>query len=243
MIEHYKNLSLENLFYIDENGIVQEEKWRNLIYYSKYKISNLGRVKTFHFKKPKIRRQNKCRQYLIVPLTEGKVVKSYGVHQLVAMAFLNHTPCGMSKVVDHKNFIKTDNRLTNLHVVTHRANTNKKHLKSKSKYVGVGFCEKGKKWTAHIFHRKLIYLGRFGDEESAKKCYDDALTSIENGKEIKKNTYIPKGYSFDKNKNNWRSYIMIKGKAKTLGVFKTKEEAILRHEKELLKNNTADDNS
>jgi hypothetical protein len=244
MIEHYKNLSLENLFYIDEFGVVQEEEWRDIPNFVKlYQASNLGRIKSFHFKNLKIRIQSDCRGYLIVGLTKEKVEYGFGIHQLVAMAFLGHVPCGNTIEVDHKNFKRSDNRLCNLRVITHRENADKKHLKSKSKYVGVGFCKKAKKWTAHIFHKKLIYLGRFNDEKSAKKCYDDALKAIQSGNEIIKSKYIPKGYCFDKNKNNWRAYIMINGKAKTLGVFKTKEKAISRYEEELLKNNSPSDNS
>ena len=48
MIEYYKNLSLENLFYIDENGIVQEEEWKDIPNWEgMYQCSDLGRVKSF----------------------------------------------------------------------------------------------------------------------------------------------------------------------------------------------------
>jgi hypothetical protein len=42
------------------------------------------------------------------------------VHRLVAEAFLGNIPNGWE--VDHKNGIKTDNRLENLRIVTHREN-------------------------------------------------------------------------------------------------------------------------
>ena len=44
--------------------------------------------------------------------------KCYGVHQLVAMAFLDHVPNGHTLVVDHINDVKSDNRLSNLQLIT-----------------------------------------------------------------------------------------------------------------------------
>ena len=35
------------------------------------------------------------------------------MHQLIAVIFLNHIPCGFNLVINHKNFIKTDNRAEN----------------------------------------------------------------------------------------------------------------------------------
>ena len=41
------------------------------------------------------------------------------------MAFLNHKPNGNKLVVDHINNVKTDNRLSNLQIITQRKNTSK----------------------------------------------------------------------------------------------------------------------
>ena len=48
----------------------------------------------------------------------------YKVHQLVAMAFLQHVPDGMNLVIDHINGDKQDNRVENLRIVTQKKNTN-----------------------------------------------------------------------------------------------------------------------
>ncbi len=91
-----------------------------------YEVSNYGNVKSIKFGKEKILKPNKTRTgYLQVGLLkDGR--KKIGVHQLVAMAFLNHTPCGMELVIDHINDIKSDNRIINLQVVTQRENIWKK---------------------------------------------------------------------------------------------------------------------
>lgn len=103
MIEYYKNFSLENLFYIDKNGLVQEEEWKDIDNYKEeYSVSNLGRVKSegrfiSHFRgglrfiKPKIVRQsiNKkgylCYAY---PLIGTKRKSNKTTHRLVALAFI-----------------------------------------------------------------------------------------------------------------------------------------------------------
>jgi len=110
MIEYYKNLSLENLFYIDKNGIVKEEEWRDIRNYEGiYKISNLGRRKN---KKGKIQRARIKKNYNTARLCKNKMYTECSVHRLVAIAFIpnpENKPC-----VNHKNGIKSDNRVNNL---------------------------------------------------------------------------------------------------------------------------------
>lgn len=98
------------------------------------------------------------------------------VHQLVAMAFLNHKPDGLNLVVDHINNIRTDNRLENLQLVSHRHNSTKDR-KGTSKYPGVSWRSDTKKWRAAIrIGRQQIHLGMFTDENDAALAYQKALT-------------------------------------------------------------------
>lgn len=47
MIEYYKNLSLENLPYINEEGLICWEEFRDIPQYEGlYQVSDLGRVKS-----------------------------------------------------------------------------------------------------------------------------------------------------------------------------------------------------
>lgn len=55
------------------------------------------------------------------------------VHRLVADAFLGGIPKGYE--VDHKNGIKTDNRLGNLRVITHRENVIEGHKRRKGETI------------------------------------------------------------------------------------------------------------
>lgn len=62
-----------------------------------------------------------CRNgYKIVSLWDGKSGKTYRVHRLMAVAFLPNTY--MKEMINHKNGIKTDNRLSNLEWVTRSEN-------------------------------------------------------------------------------------------------------------------------
>ena len=114
------------------------EIWRDVINYKGiYQVSNLGRVKSLKRKgclndrilKPK----PTSRGYLKVTLCINNEIKYKTVHQLVAEAFLNHTPCGMALVVDHIDNDKLNNCVNNLQVITQRENSYKNNRYNKNK--------------------------------------------------------------------------------------------------------------
>ena len=78
-------------------------------------------------------------------------------------------------VVDHINHNIFDNRKENLRICTQQQNSfNRKKQKSAfhSKYKGVSFYKKTKKWMASIkLNNKNIYLGIYDEEENAAKAY------------------------------------------------------------------------
>ena len=162
---------------------MEKEIWKTIPNYENYQVSNLGNVKSLNFRrsnKERLLRQGpKSKGYKgVVFCKEGKV-KSFPVHQLVAIAFLNHKPCGIYLVVNHINFIRTDNRLENLEIVTSRENTNKKHLKSSSEFTGVHWAKKIKRWIATItFGGKRTYLGCYVNELDAHNAYLLKLNDI-----------------------------------------------------------------
>lgn len=158
-----------------------------------YQVSDLGRVKSLSrvVKKKygtqtiRTRILKPCLNdhgYFNVGLCKDKKTKVIRVHKLVAMAFLGHVPCGYKEVINHINFDPKDNRPENLERVTPRENSNRKHLPSSSKYVGVAWEKGRKKWRADIMvGGKSIHLGRFKVEHDAHLAYEKALENILTG--------------------------------------------------------------
>ena len=155
------------------------EEYRNIKGYEDYQVSNLGNVKSFWFGNQRILKASKNHYYLAVTLRKEGKRKTFKVHQLVAMAFLNHEPCGMKLVVNHIDFNKTNNNVNNLEVITQRENTNKKHLNNTSKYVGVSWFKRDNKWRSTIkIDGKNKHLGLFKDKLQASKAYNTALGNV-----------------------------------------------------------------
>jgi hypothetical protein len=99
------------------------------------------------------------------------------------MTFLNHKPCGHDLVIDHKNDIKTDNRVENLHIVTQRFNICKTRGSYSSQYKGVTFDKSRNKWHSSIYlDGKTKHLGRFDCETKAGLAYLKALKELEQKK-------------------------------------------------------------
>lgn len=79
--------------------------------------------------------------------------------------------------VDHRNCDSLDNRRDNLRIVTHAENmrNRRKRKNTSSRYIGVSFRKKRKRWDANIRHNgRKIWLGSFTNEIDAAKAYDDA---------------------------------------------------------------------
>ena len=159
------------------------EEWKDILgYEGLYKVSNLGNIKSLKFQKEKVLKlQTNTKGYFIVNLYKNKKMKSHQIHQLVAIAFLNHVLCKMELVINHINFDKKDNKVSNLEIVTNRENSNRKHLKSTSKYTGVSFEKDRNKWVAQIkINGKRVLLGRFSNEIDASNAYQSKLKEIIN---------------------------------------------------------------
>tara|TARA_R110001632_G_scaffold214708_1_gene341504 strand:- start:74 stop:514 length:441 start_codon:yes stop_codon:yes gene_type:complete len=134
---------------------------------SRYKVSNLGNI--IGAKGSVLKPYKEKSGYLKVNV--GKNNRT--IHQLVAETFLGYKRDGTTTiVVDHINEIKTDNRLTNLRLVSNRGNlSNRKRV---SKYVGV--TKFRNKWMSTVtIDSKLKYLGLYLTQEEARDAREQHL--------------------------------------------------------------------
>lgn len=167
------------------------EIWRIVEGFEDYQISNLGRVKSLSrlilrngkypfISKEKILKprvgKNGYKQLILVK--DGKNYTKR-IHQLVAIAFLDHKPCKFKMVVNHIDFNKLNNNVDNLEIVTNRENSYHKHLPCTSKYIGVSWNKGEKKWYSNIFvDGKPKQLGKFVNEIDASNAYQEELNRI-----------------------------------------------------------------
>ena len=175
------------------------ENWKDIKGYEGiYQVSDLGNVKSLprmvpsprglsRFIKERILKTGSNNGgYLSVILCKDGIMKTKSIHQLVAESFLNHIPFGRELVVNHINFTREDNKLENLEIISFRQNTNKKHLKSSSKYTGVFWMKNKNKWISSIrINNKNKYLGIFINEYDAHLAYEKALQELLNQSKIK----------------------------------------------------------
>ncbi len=93
-------------------------------------------------------------------------------------------PLNRKFVVDHINGDPLDNRLSNLRIVSQRDNManqkRKREGKTSSKYVGVHWSKRDKRWQANIrIGGKNKNLGLFTSEAAAAKKYQEAKLRLE----------------------------------------------------------------
>jgi len=169
------------------------EIWKDIPgYEGYYQVSSIGRVKSLG--KTSVNSLGVLRTYepkmlnnvigsdgyFMATLIVNKKRKQFKVHQLVAMAFLNHTPCGYNVVVDHINNDPLDNRVENLQLITQRLNASKDRGGS-SKYTGVNYDKKTKRWRSQIrLNGGKKHLGLFKCELAAAYAYNKALKDLHN---------------------------------------------------------------
>ena len=164
--------------------IQEKENFRSVRgYEGLYEVSDLGRVKSLKrkgCKNDRILKGSPNRDgYLMLNLYKDGKRKLRTIHQLVAIAFLNHTPNGFKGlIVDHNDRNKLNNRLDNLFLRTQRHNSSKDR-KGISKFTGVSWRKKTNNWQARIYiNGKNKHLGTFADELEASKAYQIALEDV-----------------------------------------------------------------
>ena len=170
-----------------------KEEWKNIKdYEGLYEISNYGRVKSlpkewvtgigalcFHdglFLKQAMSEKG----YLLVNLHKDKKQYTKFIHRLVWDHFGNKQRNGRKLQIDHIDNCKTNNNIDNLQLLTNRQNCSKSRLQHKklSRYTGVTYDKKRKKWCSQIYISKAINLGRFNTEIDAHLAYQKALKVV-----------------------------------------------------------------
>lgn len=180
------NYNLKNIVYFcEQDKIFKTEIFKDIPdYEGLFQISDIGRIKGlgrfvknghgFRFVEEKILKPSKRRDGYLYSILRRKNV---AIHQLVAIAFLGHERCKFETVVDHKNNIKTDNRLLNLQLVSNRFNSTK-DITNKTGFIGVTKQKTTFKATIRD-NGEHIYLGSFKTAELAHEAYKKRRKEIE----------------------------------------------------------------
>jgi len=175
---------------------MQEEIWKDIPGYENYyQVSNQGNVRSLDRKvwnrllKGRILKYFSSNGYKLVVLRSNNKKKTFRVHQLVAIAFLNHKPDGYKLVVDHINGDQLDNNIKNLRLVSASENISSGKYAKRDLPKGVTLHKrwkilKGEKVYYHSYRAQIsktgetIGLGNYKTVEEASKAYQDALAML-----------------------------------------------------------------
>jgi hypothetical protein len=149
-----------------------DEIWKDIPgYIGLYQVSNWGNVKGLKG----IRKQYiSTTGYYQIALWLNNTEKKFKVHQLVAMAFLGHTPNGHETVVNHIDNNPLNNYVDNLELVSNRYNTTCHKTDP-----GVYWFKRDEKWKVDIKLNGLkVYLGMFTNKQDALDMYQKAVANI-----------------------------------------------------------------
>lgn len=94
---------------------IDNEHWKDIDGYDGlYQVSDFGRVRSLKFGKTRIRipRTDRCGYLQVGLCKDGKEIK-FRVHRLVANAFIPNDDESKT-IINHRNEVKTDNRVDNL---------------------------------------------------------------------------------------------------------------------------------
>ena len=167
------------------------EQWKDISGYTGlYQASNLGRIKSLERicsngkgfrggKERVLKPQLTANKYYAVKLCLDGVCKTKDIHQLVAIAFLNHKPNGIKIVVDHIDHNQLNNNLCNLQLISHRENCSKDRKGYSSDIIGVSWNKNRNKWISQIkLNGVNTYLGLFNTEKEAGNAYHKATRTL-----------------------------------------------------------------
>ena len=161
MVDIYKNTDITDL---------PNEIWKDILgYEGLYQVSNLGRIKSFILKTPRILKQYYGgNQQLMVTLSADGVKNKVYVSHIVGVMFVGVPNKNKKEIYCHLNKVKTDNRAENISIET------KSNSKLLNYHYGVetdwGIKHVGKKTQ---FVSKYKYIGTNKKGEIKEYTYNE----------------------------------------------------------------------
>ena len=155
-----------------------EEEFKSIDDYDNYLVSNYGNVKnskTNRILKPGNHKQG----YKLVVLSKNGKYKSFRVHRLVGLAFLENPD--NKQMIDHIDENKANNNVNNLRWATPKDNqyNQDKYKNNTTGFKGVSFHKPLNKYQAKIrVNGNLKHLGLFKSAEEASKAYEAKAKEI-----------------------------------------------------------------
>jgi hypothetical protein len=139
--------------------------WKKIEGFDNYSISNTGLVR--NDKTGKLRCINISNGYYNIMLFINSKRKKFRLHRLLYNTFICKIPDGL--FINHKNEIKTDNRLENLEVCDNRYNISYSIKETKTNERNITLT-KNNKYRIHIYlNGKQNTFGSFNNLEDAIK--------------------------------------------------------------------------
>jgi len=146
---------------------------------SDYAVNELGQVK--NLRTGIILKQFLISDYPAVNISYNKKRKTVYTHHLMSIVYLNHIPKRGIMSINHIDQDKTNNRLDNLEIISHRRNTALCFIhRNRTMPTGVTKTETGvKQYKAQINYRGVNnYLGCYMTADEAHAVYVEASDSI-----------------------------------------------------------------
>lgn len=155
-----------------------KEIWKNVVWYEwKYMISNRWNLISLFNNKRRLLKQHKCRYWY---MRAGICEKRIKIHRLVAQAFIKNPE--NKKTVNHKNLVRSDNRLENLERATYKENT---------KHARINWaCTPHLLWKKWILHPKSVKVNQLDLQWNIIKMWDSIS-------DIKRKYWFSHGHIWD----------------------------------------------
>lgn len=139
-----------------------EEIWKKIPNYPDYEVSNLGNIKSYKGKTPKLLKiSHYPNGYAFIKLRHNNKDKNFLIHRLILSAFKPRED-EENLQVNHKNCIRDDNRLENLEWVTPKENRDYReqlYHTPKSQKILVQFLDDREDMIFHTMTECAEYFG------------------------------------------------------------------------------------